>query len=431
MVVVAGGIGLAPLRPALLQVLAARELFGRVSLLYGGRTPADLLFESELTRWSATGLLDLAVTVDRASSAWTGPVGLVTELVPAATFDPPRSLVLVCGPEVMMRYVAAALIHRGVPAGRIRLSMERNMQCGVGLCGHCQLREHLVCVDGPVFALPSVGSSSPGAGAVMAAGRRPKLAVWKFASCDGCQLTLLNCEDELLHLAGEIEIAYFPEATRAVTPGPYDLSLVEGSVTTPDDAERIRQVRRDSRRLVTIGACATAGGVQALRNFGDVEEFRSVVYAQPDYVRTLDRSTPIASHVPVDFELRGCPIDRTQLLEVISAFLQRRKPRVTSESVCVECKRRGNVCVTVAHGTPCLGPVTHAGCGALCPSVSRGCYGCFGPADTTNTASLTGMLVDLGMPRREVQRVYRTFNAAAPAFAGESARLAGEDGGEP
>jgi coenzyme F420-reducing hydrogenase gamma subunit len=258
--------------------------------------------------------------------------------------------------------------------------------------------------------------------------RKPTLAVWKFASCDGCQLTLLNCEDELLSLAEEIEIAYFPEATRAVVAGPYDLSLVEGSVTTPGDVERIQQVRASSRRLVTIGACATAGGIQALRNFADVEEFRSVVYASPEYVDTLGRSTPIAAHVRVDFELRGCPIDKTQLLEVIAAFVHRRKPRVSGESVCMECKRRGNVCVTVAHGTPCLGPVTHAGCGALCPTYHRGCYGCFGPAETANTASLSGRLRDLGMPERDVHRVFRTFNAAAPAFAEESARHGAEGG---
>ncbi len=258
--------------------------------------------------------------------------------------------------------------------------------------------------------------------------RKPKLAVWKFASCDGCQLTLLNCEDELLELAGEVEIAYFLEATRAVVEGPYDLSLVEGSVTTADDAERIRQVRQSSRRLVTIGACATAGGIQALRNFSDVAEFRAAVYAQPEYVETLATSTPISAHVPVDFELRGCPIDRVQLLEVIAAFLQRRKPRISGESVCMECKRRGNVCVTVAHGTPCLGPVTHAGCGALCPSYDRGCYGCFGPAETTNTVSLSGRLLELGMTERDVHRVFRTFNAASPAFAEESARH--EDGGD-
>ena len=249
---------------------------------------------------------------------------------------------------------------------------------------------------------------------------RPKLAVWKFASCDGCQLTLLNCEDELLALAGAVEIAYFPEATRAVVEGPYDLSLVEGSVTTPDDAQRIQEVRRQSRHLVTIGACATAGGIQALRNFADVEEFRSIVYAHPAYVDTLATSTPIESHVDVDFQLRGCPIDRRQLLEVLAAFLQGRPPRIPAYSVCVECKRRGNVCVTVAHGTPCLGPVTHAGCGALCPTFARGCYGCFGPKGTPNTASMASRLTFLGMPDQDVARVFRTFNAASAPFLAES-----------
>jgi len=243
--------------------------------------------------------------------------------------------------------------------------------------------------------------------------RRPKLAVWKFASCDGCQLSLLDCEDELLALAGEVEIAYFLEASRATAKGPYDLSLVEGSVTTPHDAKRIQQVRRSSRKLVTIGACATAGGVQALRNFANVEDFLSIVYASPDYVSTLETSTPISKHVKVDFELNGCPINKSQLLEVITAFLHGRRPNVSSNSVCMECKRRGTVCVTVAHGTPCLGPVTHAGCGAICPSYDRGCYGCFGPKETPNTVSLTRQLRVLGMGDREVDRVFRTFNVEA------------------
>jgi coenzyme F420-reducing hydrogenase gamma subunit len=250
---------------------------------------------------------------------------------------------------------------------------------------------------------------------------KPKLAVWKFASCDGCQLTVLNLEDELLALAGEVEIAYFLEASSATADGPYDLSLVEGSITTPSDAERIQEVRRASRALVTIGACATAGGIQALRNFGDVREFSSVVYAQPDYIATLATSTPIAAHVPVDFELRGCPIDKGQLLEVVSALLNARRPRVRSHSVCIECKRRGNVCVMVAHGTPCLGPVTHAGCGGLCPSFDRGCYGCFGPMETPDTAAMSGRLRELGLDDRDLVRVYRTFNAGAEPF-----RAAGE-----
>jgi len=250
--------------------------------------------------------------------------------------------------------------------------------------------------------------------------RKPRLAVWKFASCDGCQLTVLNCEDELLPLAEQVEIAYFLEASRAVVKGPYDLSLVEGSITTPHDAERIRQVRRASQYLVTIGACATAGGIQALRNFKDVKEFLSAVYARPEYIQTLERSTPIADHVPVDFELRGCPIDKGQLLEVLTAFLRGRRPNIPAHSVCVECKRRGVVCVMVAHGTPCLGPVTHAGCGAICPAYHRGCYGCFGPMETPNTASLAHWWGRLGVQEDGLVRAFRTFNANAPAFRAES-----------
>jgi coenzyme F420-reducing hydrogenase gamma subunit len=246
--------------------------------------------------------------------------------------------------------------------------------------------------------------------------------VWKFASCDGCQLSLLDCEDELLAITGEVDVAYFVEAGAATVGGPYTLSLVEGSVTTAEDAERIREVRAVSERLVTIGACATAGGIQALRNFADVKEFISVVYARPDYIATLETSTPISAHVAVDFELRGCPIDKRQLVEVISAFLVGRKPDVPSESVCAECKRRGTVCVMVAQGTPCLGPVTHAGCGALCPSYARGCYGCFGPKETPNTPSLAGWLRGLGTPDSDLVRVFRTFNAGAPAFEEESDR---------
>ncbi|QBJ94611.1 oxidoreductase [Rhodococcus sp. ABRD24] len=245
---------------------------------------------------------------------------------------------------------------------------------------------------------------------------KPTLAVWKFASCDGCQLSLLDCEDELLAVAGSMQIAHFLEMSSASVDGPYDLSLVEGSITTAADVERIHRIRDDSARLVTIGACATAGGVQALRNFGDVAEFADVVYASPQYIDTLGTSTPISAHVPVDFELRGCPIDRRQLIEVITAFLAGRTPNIPNTSVCTECKRRGLTCVMVADGTPCLGPVTHAGCGALCPAHSRGCYGCFGPTPDPNIASLAGWLRRCGMDEEAVGRVFSTFNVAAPGF---------------
>jgi len=251
--------------------------------------------------------------------------------------------------------------------------------------------------------------------------RKPKLAVWKFASCDGCQLTLLDCEDELLAVADAIQIAYFPEASREEIRGPYDLSLVEGSVTTSHDAERIQKIRKASKVLISIGACATAGGIQALRNYQDVEEFIAVVYANPRFIDTLKTSTPISHHVTVDFELRGCPIAKPQLIEILVAYLHGRKPDIPSDSVCLECKRRGNVCVMVAGGQPCMGPVVHAGCGALCPSFDRGCYACFGPMKTPNTAELSKWWREkLGMGSDDLVRAFRGFNAYADAFRLES-----------
>lgn len=244
----------------------------------------------------------------------------------------------------------------------------------------------------------------------------PRLAVFKLASCDGCQLTLLDCENELLEVTRHLEIADFREASSAVIEGPYDVALVEGSVTTEEDRRRIQEIRASSSTLVTIGACATAGGIQALRNFADVEEFRRNVYPSPEYIRALATSTPVRDHVPVDVELRGCPISKHQLLELISALLTHRAPDLPHDSVCIECKRRGNVCVLVARGTPCLGPVTQAGCGAICPSFHRGCYGCFGPQGSPNVPSMLRHLHDLGMAPPAVQRVFRTFNPLAPAF---------------
>ncbi len=198
---------------------------------------------------------------------------------------------------------------------------------------------------------------------------RPTLAVWKFASCDGCQLTLLDCEDELLAIAEALDIAHF---------------------------------------------------IQALRNFADVEAFTRAVYAHPEYIETLATSTAIADHVTVDFELRGCPVSKYQLLELITATLAGRRPNIPRESQCMECKRNGTVCVMVANGTPCLGPVTQAGCGNLCPAVGRGCYGCFGPKENPNAPALSAQLAKLGMQPAQLRDFYRSFNAGAPAFCKES-----------
>ena len=253
---------------------------------------------------------------------------------------------------------------------------------------------------------------------------KPRVGVFKFASCDGCQLSLLDAEDELLAVAGAIDIVHFLEVTSHIEPGPYDIALVEGSITTPHDAERIRQIRHDTNYLITIGACATSGGIQALRNWGDSDEFMRAVYATPEYIQVLDKSTAIADHVRVDFELRGCPINQYQLIEVITALLAGRHPRTPTHSVCLDCKRRGTVCVMVAQGTPCLGPVTQSGCDAICPAYNRGCYGCYGPAAQPNLVSLTTQFISDGVPAEQVVENLRGFNGYAPAFRTESDRLA-------
>jgi coenzyme F420-reducing hydrogenase gamma subunit len=256
--------------------------------------------------------------------------------------------------------------------------------------------------------------------------RRPRLAVFKFASCDGCQLQVLDAQDRLLDLAAAVDIDHFLEARSRVVPGPYDVGLVEGSVSTPDDLARIREIRANCRFLVAIGACATAGGIQALRNWGDVDGFLSAVYAAPEYIATLATSTPISDHVPVDFELRGCPMDTGQLVELITALLVGRRPKVPAHSVCVDCKARGTVCVAVARGIPCLGPVTQAGCGAICPAHDRECFGCYGPAEQPNLVSLTGFYERRGTDRGHLARLVRSYNAWAPQFRAEGDRLEGQ-----
>ncbi|MEX2161364.1 MAG: hypothetical protein WD751_05555 [Anaerolineales bacterium] len=245
---------------------------------------------------------------------------------------------------------------------------------------------------------------------------KPKVAVYKFSSCDGCQLQLLNLEDELIDLAGIVELAYFLEARRQTLPGPYDVGIVEGSVTTLEEAERIQHIRRDCKFLLTIGTCATAGGVQALRNFADVQEYAAAVYAHPEYLKTLATSTPMSAHVKVDLELWGCPVNKYQLLEVIASLVQQRRPALPQYSVCLECKRRGTTCVIVANGIPCLGPITRAGCGAICPAYARGCYGCFGPLPTAEFEAFNPILKATERRPGEGLRLLRTISPAAPGF---------------
>lgn len=252
---------------------------------------------------------------------------------------------------------------------------------------------------------------------------KPRLAVFKFASCDGCQLSLLDAEDELFAICDRVDIVHFAEASSTLDPGPYDIVLVEGSITTKDDEKRIRLIRKNSRYLMTIGACATAGGIQALRNYSDVASWVSHIYPSPEYIQTLATSTAIARHVHVDFELRGCPINHHQLIEVLVALIEGRQPRVSRYSVCLDCKLRETVCLAVARGLPCLGPVTQSGCGAICPSYDRGCYGCYGPSRPANTTSLISQYLQSGHTSEQLVPLLRSFNTAAPEFQEATERL--------
>ena len=245
--------------------------------------------------------------------------------------------------------------------------------------------------------------------------RRPRVGVVKFASCDGCQLTLLDMEDQLLRLVDRFEIVEFAEATSRRSRGPFDVLLVEGSVSTPEQADEIVRLRGQTALLVAIGACATSGGIQALRNMGDHDEFRRTVYPRPGLIESLATSTPISEHVTVDAELYGCPISPDQLLELLTALTTGRRPQLPDEAVCLECKRRGNPCILVARGIPCLGPVTRTGCGALCPAFGRGCYGCFGPRELANTVALASSLRER-TEAATVPRLFAGFTVNAPAF---------------
>ena len=258
---------------------------------------------------------------------------------------------------------------------------------------------------------------------------RPRVAVHKFSSCDGCQLAFLNLGEDLLTLAGRVDLVHFAEAGPLDPDTAVDVAFVEGSVSTPEDIERIRHIRAHSRLLIAIGACATSGGIQGLRNQANGKEWIAQIYSHPEAIASLARSTPIANHVKVDFELWGCPVNSRQMLAVVNALLLGVAPRDNADKVCTECKRHGYPCVMVSRGIACMGPVTRAGCGALCPSLGRDCYGCYGPAENANTDALAVQFASLGLAPQAIVQRFQSINSQAPAFlaAADKIRNPGHD----
>lgn len=245
---------------------------------------------------------------------------------------------------------------------------------------------------------------------------KPRLAVHKFTSCDGCQLAFLNAGEMLLELSQLVTIVHFVEVGIDNQEAFADIAFIEGSITTPQEATRIKEIRKNSKLLISIGACATAGGIQALRNSNNYPQWLSSVYASPEYIDSLATSTPLSAHIRVDAEIWGCPVSTEQIMKTMASLLQGALPKTKHDAVCLECKRIGNVCVMVAKNEPCMGPVTQTGCHALCPSLARGCYACYGPSENANTKSLGRWFLQQQQTKKQVIQHYNHINGAAPVF---------------
>ncbi len=249
----------------------------------------------------------------------------------------------------------------------------------------------------------------------MTAGKT-KLAVHKFSSCDGCQLAFLNMGEDLLTLFEQVDVVHFAEAGPVDTTQTVDISFVEGSLSTREDIQRIRQIRENSQYVITIGACATAGGLQALRNIADQGDWVPSVYARPEHISLLEKVMPVNEQIKVDFEINGCPVNTGQVTAAVRSLLDGVTPVNEQDKLCLSCKRQHHICVIVARGLPCMGPVTRTGCGALCPGVGRDCYGCFGAAENSNVPSLGRQFSSLQLDPKQISHRFVSFNSADPVF---------------
>jgi sulfhydrogenase subunit delta len=238
---------------------------------------------------------------------------------------------------------------------------------------------------------------------------KPKIGVFSFTSCEGCQLTILNLEDEILALLGHLDIVNFREAIDEKRDD-YDVAFVEGSISRACEEEEIKEIRRHAKILVAIGACACLGGVNAIKNRHDLEETRRTVYGEgAKYFDTLPVRR-VRDVVTVDYEMHGCPIDKKEFVRVAAALLMGRVPKAPTDAVCNECKAKANVCL-FDKGEFCLGPVTREGCGAICPTYGEGCAGCRGFVDHPNIDSMVEVLRSHGMSRQDISLRLTQYNA--------------------
>jgi len=241
---------------------------------------------------------------------------------------------------------------------------------------------------------------------------KPKVAFFDFASCEGCQLQIINLEESILDLINIVDVVSFREAMKEHADN-YEIAFIEGSIVRPMDEERLKKIRERANILVALGACACIGGVNSLRNQYTAEEVKSMVYGDADmkdnaFFDILPETKAVDEVVRVDYYIPGCPINRDEFARVVTALALGKKPVLPNYPVCVECKKNGNICV-FEEGKFCLGPVTRAGCGAICPTNQDGCEGCRGLLDDPNTQSELEVLQKYGLTLKEALDQFKMF----------------------
>ncbi len=244
--------------------------------------------------------------------------------------------------------------------------------------------------------------------------KKPAIGIFSFTGCDGCQLELINREEILLDLAKEVDIIHFPLTQENNNDGPYDIAIVEGGITKKEDIQKIKDVREKSKCLIAIGSCAIYGGVPAMKNFLRDDEPELTVYSKTGFVDSIP-AAGIGKYVKVDFNLRGCPPNKDEFIEVVKQVLLGKTPKESSSPVCVECKQNKNPCFLLEKEF-CLGPLTYSGCDAICINNGVPCEGCRGPLDDANIAAEVKLLKTFGMTEEDVKEKARLFSATAKKY---------------
>lgn len=246
--------------------------------------------------------------------------------------------------------------------------------------------------------------------------KKYRLGVFKYSCCAGCEFQLIYFQKHILEVFENLEIVYFRMGqSGGVEEGPFDLALIDGAITETEQADQLKKIRQVSTLLLPIGSCAVNGGIPAIKNHTPELDLEKRVYGDIAPIHSM-KAHPVDAFVRVDGYIKGCPMGEKDLAEAVSSLLAGKSPAFFNYAVCVECKLKGNLCVLVAHNEPCMGPVTNAGCGALCPSYGRPCYGCWGPMDDANAPALARRFEKMGLAPDDIFRKFTQYGSPKPEF---------------